>query len=121
MDARLVKRSSQPVFWLLFGAGGMLSALIGAMLVFLTGFALPLGLGFPREAFGYDAMLAFERHWAGAAFTFAVISLFLWHGVHRIFHSLHDVGVQARGACAAACYGLAAAGTLAAALLLMLL
>jgi len=114
-----MKRSSQPVFWLLFGAGGMLSALIGAMLVFLTGFALPLGLGFPRAAFGYDAMLAFERHWAGAAFTLAVISLFLWHGVHRIFHSLHDLGVHARLPSALACYGLAASGTAAAALILL--
>src|SRR6185503_15096421 len=104
-------------FWLLFGAGGMLSALIGTMLVALTGFALPLGIGFRADAFGYDAILAFERHWAGAAFTFVVISLFLWHGIHRIFHSLHDLGVRARGAAAWACYGFASAGTVAVALL----
>ena len=32
-------RSNQPVFWLLFGAGGMLSALFGVGLVFVTGIA----------------------------------------------------------------------------------
>ena len=32
-----MKRSSQPPFWLMFGAGGMLSALIGWMLVLITG------------------------------------------------------------------------------------
>ena len=37
-----MKRSNAPVFWLLFGAGGMLSALLGAMLVFITGIALRL-------------------------------------------------------------------------------
>ena len=114
-----MKRSSQPVFWLLFGAGGMLSALVGAMLVFVTGFALPLAIGFPAAASGYDAWLAFEHHWAGAGFTFMVVSLFLWHGIHRIFHSLHDLGVHARGTAAWACYGFASAGTLAAGLLVL--
>jgi len=50
---------------------------------------------------------------------FIVVSLFLWHGVHRIFHSLHDLGVHARGAAAWACYGFASAGTLAAGFLLL--
>ena len=37
------KRSNAPIFWLLFGAGGMLSALLGTVLVFITGIAAPLG------------------------------------------------------------------------------
>jgi fumarate reductase subunit D len=59
-------------------------------------------------------MLAFHRHWAGKAFVFAVISLFLWHGAHRIFHSLHDLGVHAKTGSAIACYGVALMGTVAA-------
>jgi fumarate reductase subunit D len=109
-----VKRSTQPVFWLLFGAGGMLSALLGAALVYVTGIAMPLGVGFPADALSYDGVLAFERNWAGKAFTFVVIALFLWHGAHRIFHSLHDFGVHPRAACAIACYGIALMGTVAA-------
>jgi fumarate reductase subunit D len=99
------QRSTQPVFWLLFGAGGMLSATLGPGLVVVTGFGGP----------DYDHALAFARHWAGKAFLFAVISLFLWHAAHRIFHSLHDFGVRAKSASAVACYGLALMGTLAAA------
>ena len=114
-----MKRSTQPVFWLLFGAGGMFSALVGAMLVFITGIAMPLGIGLPADALTYDNLLAFHRHWLGKAFTFAVISLFLWHGAHRIFHSLHDLGVPARGASAFACYGIALLATLAAAVALL--
>ena len=34
-----MKRSNAPIFWLLFGAGGMLSALLGSMLIFITGIA----------------------------------------------------------------------------------
>jgi fumarate reductase subunit D len=113
-----MKRSTQPVFWLLFGAGGMLSATIGAMLVFITGIAMPLGLTLSADSLSYENALAFHRHWAGKAFMFAVISLFLWHGAHRIFHSLHDFGVPARGASAVACYGVALLGSVAAALAL---
>lgn len=112
-----MKRSVQPVFWMLFGAGGMLSALLGWMLAYITGIAMPLGLGLPRMS--YDGALTFERHWAGAAFTFVVISLFLWHGAHRIYHSLHDIGVRAHALSALACYGVAALGTFAAAALLL--
>jgi fumarate reductase subunit D len=113
-----VKRSVQPVFWLLFGAGGMLSALIGMGLVFVTGLAAPLGL-VPAEALGYDAAIAFARHWAGKAFLFAVIALFLWHGAHRIFHSLHDLGIRSKTGSAMACYGIALMGTIAAATTLL--
>ena len=46
-----LKRSNKPIFWSLFGAGGMLSALAGPALVFITGIAVPLGMadgGFDR-------------------------------------------------------------------------
>jgi fumarate reductase subunit D len=56
-------------------------------------------------------MQAFAGHWAGKAFVFAVISLFLWHAVHRIFHSLHDFGIRTGALARLACYGLALAGT----------
>jgi fumarate reductase subunit D len=112
-------RSKQPIPWLLFGAGGMLSALIGWMLVFITGIAIPLGLFFQPELLSYQSVLAFERNWVGKAFTFGVIALFLWHAVHRIFHSLHDIGVKNHAASAWACYGIAGMGSLAAAAALL--
>ena len=109
-----MKRSNAPIFWVLFGAGGMLSALIGAVLVFITGIAGPLGIFLPREMLGYSQVLAFSQHWAGKGFLFVIISLFLWHSVHRIFHTLHDIGVHAGLVAKLICYGIAMAGTLAA-------
>ena len=111
-------RSNQPVFWLLFGAGGMLSALVGAALVFVTGIAAPLGLE-PAAAMSYGDVLAFARNWAGKAFLFAAIALFLWHGAHRIYHTLHDLGVPTGAVAKLACYGTALAGTISAALSLL--
>ena len=72
-----MKRSHEPVFWLLFGAGGMLSALVGPVLVFITGIAVPLGWLAP-DALDHARVLAFVRHPLGALAVWAVVSLFLF-------------------------------------------
>ena len=107
----MMKRSNAPVFWLMFGAGGMLSALFGAALVFITGIAAPLGWPFGADLMSYPRMLAFTQAWLGKGFVFAVIMLFAWHAVHRIYHSLHDVGVPRNVFRKLLCYGTALAVT----------
>ena len=97
--------SNAPIFWSLFGAGGMLSALIGPALVFITGIAVPSGL--LPGLMSYQHTLAFARNGAGKLFLFLVVSLFLWHGAHRIFHSLHDLGLHTGTLAKLLCYGLA--------------
>ena len=112
-------RSNAPVFWLLFGAGGMLSALFGTMLVFLTGLAAPLGWPFGPDLMSYPRMLAFSQHWLAKGFLFAVIALFAWHAVHRIYHSLHDVGIPIGTVAKIVCYGSALVITIIAAVSLL--
>jgi fumarate reductase subunit D len=107
-----VRRSNAPVFWLLFGAGGMLSALLGAMLVFITGLAVPLGWLLPPDSMSYPRMLTLAQGIVGKGFLFVVIALFAWHAAHRIFHSLHDVGIHNGAMAKLLCYGSALAITL---------
>ncbi|HEX6364439.1 MAG TPA: fumarate reductase subunit FrdD [Albitalea sp.] len=102
-----MKRSNAPVFWLLFGGGGMLSALLGTAMVWLTGLAAPLGLPPAADLLAYERMSALAQHWLGKGFLFVAISLFAWHAVHRIYHSLHDVGLPTGTAAKFACYGTA--------------
>ena len=116
-----MKRSNAPIFWLLFGAGGMLSALIGAVLVFCSGLAAPLGLLLPADAFSYERTLAFAQGWLGKFSLFVLISLFFWHSAHRIFHTLHDLGIHAGSVAKGLCYGSAMLGTVATILALSLL
>ena len=106
------KRSNAPIFWLLFGAGGMLSALFGTMLVLLSGFAAPLGWPLGAQFMAYPHMLAFAQHWLGKGFIFAIVMLFAWHAVHRIYHSLHDLGIRSGTPAMVVCYGVATAITL---------
>jgi fumarate reductase subunit D len=110
-----MKRSNAPIFWALFGAGGMLSALFGPVLVFITGIAVPLAFLLPGDTMSYPHMLGFAQHWLGKGFVFAVIALFAWHAAHRIFHSLHDVGIHTGAVAKLVCYGGALAITLGAA------
>jgi fumarate reductase subunit D len=53
----------------------------------------------------YPRMLAFAQNFIGKGFIFAVIALFLWHAAHRIFHSLHDIGIHAGTGAKLLCYG----------------
>lgn len=114
-----MKRSNEPLFWALFGAGGMLSALLGPVLILVTGILLPLGWLLPRDTMDHGRMLAFVQHPAGGAFVLALVSLFLFHGCHRLLHSLHDLGFQRGRRAGWAFYGFATLGSLAAALLLV--
>lgn len=111
-----MKRSNKPIFWSLFGAGGMLAALVGPMLVFLTGIAAPLGF----VDMSYARTLALAQHGLGKLALFAVIALFLFHGCHRLIHCLHDFGVHVGPRIKAAFHGFAILGSAAAAALLLI-
>jgi fumarate reductase subunit D len=115
-----MKRSNEPIFWSLFGAGGMLSALVAPILIFITGIIAPIGLWMPPKTLDYLRVLGFAQHWVGKLLVLAVISLFLFHAVHRIYHGLHDLGVHAGTGAMVAVYGSAFAGTLIAAYLLLI-
>ena len=100
-----MKRSNAPVFWVLFGAGGMLAALFGPALVLISGIAAPLGLGLPPGALSYARVLALARHGWSKGLLFIVIALFAWHAMHRILHSLHDLGIRTGTFAQLGCYG----------------
>ena len=114
-----LERSNAPIFWGLFGAGGMLSALFGPVLVFITGIAVPLGLLFPKGTMSYPKMLAFAQNFIGKGFILAIIALFLWHAAHRIFHSLHEIGIHAGFGAKLLTYGVAFVATVVSAWVLL--
>jgi fumarate reductase subunit D len=114
-----MKRSNEPIFWALFGAGGVLSALAAPILIFITGIITPVGLWMPEQALAYSRVLGFAQHWLGKLLLLAVIALFLFHAAHRIYHGLHDIGVHAGAGAKAATYGGALLATAAAVYLLV--
>lgn len=100
-------RSNEPVFWGLFGAGGMLTAFLTPVMVLITGLLIPLGL-IDAAHFNYEKLHQFASSWYGAPILLVLIALPLWHTLHRIFHSLHDLGVKrGRDWQQVICYGFA--------------
>ena len=115
----MAKRSHEPIFWSLFGAGGVVAALALPGLVLVTGLLWPLGL-MPADALSHDRIAGMAGSLLGAAVLFAVIALSLWHAAHRIFHSLHDFGVtRGLGVWRVVCYGAAFAGSVWTAMVLL--
>ncbi|MDR3300365.1 MAG: fumarate reductase subunit FrdD [Candidatus Accumulibacter sp.] len=88
------KRSNAPILWGLFGAGGMMAALFGPVMAFITGIAVPLGILLPADTMSYPNMLAFAQNFIGKGFIFVAVSLFIWHAGHRIHHLLPEVGIH---------------------------
>ena len=88
-----LKRSQEPIFWLLFGGGGTLAALVGVVLIVITGILVPTGTGLPADTMSYATMRAFAGSPFGKVAILVVIALLLWHGVHRMAATAHHVGL----------------------------
>jgi fumarate reductase subunit D len=108
---------SHAAAWLLFSAGGMVSALLVPVLLLLFGVLFPLGLLAPPDHAGLAALL---RHPLVAIVLFGLCVLALLHWAHRFRYTLFD-GLQLerlRGPISALCYAGALAGSVWAAFVL---
>ena len=86
-----MRRSDEPIYWGLFGAGGMVVAMLLPVIVLITGLLVPMGI-MDVETMSYERALEFASSWWGACILLVIIALPIWHGMHRIYHGLHDPG-----------------------------
>ena len=109
----MIRRHPEPFLWLLFSAGGVLSAMLMPVLLLLFGIAVPLSwMATPSQAH----MLAVLSNPISRLALVALAVLSLFHWAHRFRHTLYD-GLQIKHlneVIAAVSYGVAVAGSVAA-------
>ena len=112
-----IKRHPEPLLWMLFSAGGVVSGMMLPILVLLLGLAMPLGwLPAPSRA----ELLQLLGNPVTRLALAALFVLSLFHWAHRFRHTLYD-GLQIKHlneVIAVASYGVALTGSIVALTLL---
>ncbi len=101
-----MRRSDEPIYWGLFGAGGVVTAMLLPIIVLITGILVPIGI-LPADTLSYEKMHGLATYWWGAPILLAIIVLPIFHGMHRIYHGLHDLGIHTTRLHHYLCYGFA--------------
>ncbi|HEY3007689.1 MAG TPA: fumarate reductase subunit FrdD [Micromonosporaceae bacterium] len=104
------RTSAEPFLWLLFSAGGVVTALVVPVLLFLFGIAFPLGWLDPPSYVEIHALL---HNPLTRLVVVGLCGLALMHAAHRLRHTVRDgLQLQRHGdGIAITCYGAAALGT----------
>ena len=113
----MAKRPIEPLLWMLFSAGGVVSALLVPALLFFFGVAFPLGWLTPPA---HDHLGRVLGHPLTRLVLLVMCVLSLFHAAHRFRYTLYD-GLQVKHldeVINPLCYGTAIVGSLAAAWLL---
>jgi len=99
------EKTTEPLWWGLFSAGGVIAAFLVPIHVIIAGFAVPLNwISDPGILY---------RSWLVRIYLFVLISLPLYHWAHRFYFAVNDMqlGIP-RKPLALLCYGGAVVGTL---------
>jgi fumarate reductase subunit D len=97
------KRSDEPIWWGLFGAGGTWFAMITPITILVMGILAPLGI-IDAEALSYERVAGFATSIIGALFVIGTLALPMWHAMHRVHHGMHDLKIHAGLVGKIACY-----------------
>jgi fumarate reductase subunit D len=105
-----VKDFSEPFWWALFAAGGMVAALFMPAHLLVTCLLHPLGFS---EAPSHEEVQLLFSHGAFRLYLIVLLSLPLFHWAHRFRAAFNDLGLRAFPGPVAVClYGSAFAGTI---------
>jgi len=110
LEKPMEKRSNEPFWWALFGAGGVVAAMCLPALSLLIGVAIPLGW---LPATEYDSIYGLFENPLMRLGIMAIVSLSAFHWAHRFRFTLYD-GLHIKhlnAPVALLCYGSAIAFT----------
>ncbi len=83
-----MRPSNEPLFWALFSAGGMVTALLFPILIVVTGFIVP------AEGIEFGGLDSLFGNALIRLIVFGVAFVTFFHAAHRIRHTLKDLGLR---------------------------
>ncbi len=113
----MVNRETEPIFWTLFSAGGVVAALLLPVQLFIFGIAIPLGW---MHGPSFTSLQTLVHSPVTRIYLLVLCTVPLFHFAHRFRYTLYD-GLQIKHlneVVFAGCYGIATIGTLIAVFLL---
>jgi fumarate reductase subunit D len=81
----------EPIIWLLFGQGIMISTILLTGWILVVGLLIPLGV-VPIEALSYERAYMLGSNIIGRLFLAALLALPLWKGAHHVQSLSSDFG-----------------------------
>lgn len=99
-------KHNEPFFWMMFGAGGVVAAMVIPILILFVGVLFPLGI-VPKETMDFLFIQQLVSNIFVKLLLIIIISFTAWHAFHRIVHGLHDLGFHLTTTKRAIGYGLA--------------
>ena len=113
-----MKKTSEPLWWVLFSVGGVVAAVFVPVLILIIGFAIPFNM-VDDEAFSYDRMYHAIAQPLVKIIILGVIALPFFHFAHRFYFTVVHTGLwKKKTVLALFSYGGAIAGTILAVVLL---
>jgi fumarate reductase subunit D len=106
----VIKRHPEPLLWMLFSAGGVVSAMLLPVILLIFGVAVPLGAVAPPS---YERIASVLANPLVRLVLIVLCVLSLFHWAHRFRHTLYD-GLQIKHlneVVALVSYGIAVAGS----------
>ena len=105
-------KSNEPILWLLFSVGGMISAMLFPPLIIITGIIVPFGLE-GETTYLFEKIHFLVKTPLVKLLLFFVIALPFFHWAHRFRFTLVDIGLKPISfLISTLCYGGAVAGSL---------
>ncbi|RUO25484.1 fumarate reductase subunit D [Aliidiomarina minuta] len=101
------KLNAEPLWWVLFSAGGVCFAVVVPAAILFIAILQPLGL-LPQGALDANRADVLLFSLGGFVFIGAVICLPLFHAAHRLRHGLYDLKLGRDNINKYICYGSAA-------------
>ena len=92
----LPSRSDEPMYWLMFGAGGMVAAIVLPSILVVMIVAGLTGAELTSGMLNYEQISGLFGNWFLSICLFGIVFLLSFYALHRMHHSSHDFGIHSK-------------------------